>query len=278
MAEPNKRGAHPAPLVTGGGVAISLVFFTAHIIALLAGKIESVVALALIGPMIVAAIGFCDDLRPLNVLLRSVGYVLAGSWAIYWIGFPDVPVGSAEIDLGWIGFIFGVVSLVWMQNLYNFMDGIDGLAISEAVFVCASVVLLSMGPNIDSSWDVVLLILLGSSLGFLSLNLPDAKLFMGDAGSAFLGMTLGVLVLANTSVSLWAWLILLAYFITDASLTVLVRLFRGEKIYIAHSLHAYQHLNRRIGKRETLIAIILANILWLLPLAFFANNWPEHGL
>jgi len=265
------------PVVTGGGIIIALVFSLATGIAFLNGKIDAAVAFALLGPIAVAVIGFCDDLIPLNILLRTSGYVLSASWTMYWIGFPAIPVGSIEIQLGWVGLLFGIVSLVWMQNLYNFMDGIDGLAISQAVFVCTSVILLSSGLEFDHDWELVTLILLGACLGFLSLNLPDAKLFMGDAGSAFLGLLFGVLILANTSVSIWAWLTLLAYFITDASLTITVRLVRGDRIYVAHSLHSYQHLTRRIGKRETLVAIVLTNVVWLLPLAYIANNLPDYG-
>jgi Fuc2NAc and GlcNAc transferase len=100
---------------------------------------------------------------------------------------------------------------------------------------------------------------------------------MGDGGSGFLGLTFGVFVVSETMLPIWSWLILLGWFVTDASLTVLVRLLRRERIHEAHSEHAYQHLNRAVGTRKTLVIVGLCNVLYLLPLAAQAAISKDLG-
>jgi Fuc2NAc and GlcNAc transferase len=119
-------------------------------------------------------------------------------------------------------------------------------------------------------------------LGFLFWNFPPAKIFMGDAGSGFLGMAIGVISLQAAWASpdlFWAWLILLGVFIVDATVTLLRRLLRGEKIYEAHRSHAYQFASRRYGRHlPVTLAVAAINLFWLFPLAASVVLWSIDGV
>jgi Fuc2NAc and GlcNAc transferase len=183
-------------------------------------------------------------------------------------------------DLGWIGQILALVGSAWMINLYNFMDGIDGLAGLEAV--CASglggllMVWVGFGGLAACAFALT-----GASAGFLVWNWPPARIFMGDVGSGFLGFVFGVLVIASVRERpwlLWPWLILLSVFIVDSTLTLMRRLITGARWYEAHCSHAYQHAARRWGSHSKVTLTIAAiNAAWLFPLAWAACVWPAAG-
>jgi Fuc2NAc and GlcNAc transferase len=167
-----------------------------------------------------------------------------------------------------------------MTNLYNFMDGIDGIAGVEAV--CASglggLLLTWAGlGNIAAG----ALALTGASAGFLVWNWPPAKIFMGDVGSGFLGFVFGVLAIASARERpwlLWLWLILLSVFIVDSTVTLMRRFVADERWYDAHCSHAYQHAARRWGSHSKVTLTVAAiNVIWLFPLAMGACVWPVEG-
>jgi len=168
------------------------------------------------------------------------------------------------------------VYLVWLTNLYNFMDGIDGIAVVEAIAVMVSVAaiaLLNTGAVATPAW----IVLSAACLGFLSWNWSPARLFMGDVGSTFLGFMLGGWSLVSPSVPLVCWLILLAVFIGDASVTLLLRLLRREKVFQAHRSHLYQRLAVRwASHRKVCQLMLLVNVCWLFPLAYAASRCAER--
>ena len=269
---PNARSSHALPTPRGGGVAIVLGTALA-LPALWAAEVIAPAQLwALLGAGgVVAVVGFADDHGHIAARWRLLAHFSAAAWALAWLGgLPPVPFLTALQMPGWVGAVFGALYLVWMLNLYNFMDGIDGIAGVEAVCAClggAALYLLSGHPALS----LLPLVLAAAVAGFLCWNFPPAKIFMGDAGSGFLGITLGVLSLQAGGVSpqlFWAWVILLGVFVTDATVTLLRRLLRGEKLYQAHRSHAYQHAARHFGRhRPVTLAVAAINLLWLLPLA-----------
>jgi Fuc2NAc and GlcNAc transferase len=152
------------------------------------------------------------------------------------------------------------------------MDGIDAITGSQTLSVSLPAAYLSwlIIPQ-DPSWAI--LVLLASTVaGFLIWNLPPARLFMGDSGSAFLGIVFGCLVINSLHYSLplfIAWLILLGVYLVDASLTLGRRVLAGEKFYQAHRSHAYQHAATRFNSHgKVSLGIALINLLWLLPIAY----------
>src|SRR5450830_1722451 len=231
---PNARSSHTVPTPRGGGVAIVVVFAAALVLMVwleLIGRDES---LALLGSgLLVAVIGFMDDHGHIAARWRLLGHFSAAVWALFWLGgIPPLTIMGVVFDMGWIGVLLSLFYLVWMLNLYNFMDGIDGLASVEAIAVClsASLIYWIAGHTILAIAPMVLAM---AVLGFLVWNFPPAKIFMGDAGSGFLGIVLAVMSLYaawTNPLFLWAWLILLGVFIVDASFTLIRRLLRGDKV------------------------------------------------
>ena len=279
MQTPNERSSHHAPTPGGGGIGI------------VAGGLVAAVPLALAVPypvvsvtglsIVVAAIGFIDDRRHIPAPLRLIAQlVLAG--ILVWVlpretlarelGLP-LPVLLASILL--------VVAAVYWINLFNFMDGIDGLAGMQAIFMLLAGALLMIEGRTDAFLLWWMFGVSAAVFGFLVLNWPPAKIFMGDAGSTWLGFVIaaiGAYTIALGWMNLWQWLILGALFLADATVTILRRLARGENPLRAHRLHAYQHLSRRWGNHLPVTLVFLAvNVVVLLPMAWVAGRLSGFG-
>lgn len=270
---PNSRSSHTVPTPRGGGVAIVVAFVVALCISIPLQFGVSTFIIGMLGAgVLTAVIGFMDDHGHIPARWRLLGHFLAGAWAMYWMGgLAPLEIMGFSIDLHWFGYVLGLFFLVWMLNLYNFMDGIDGLAGAEAVQVCLSACFLYLISEYNSLiWQP--LVLAAAAFGFLFWNLPPARIFMGDAGSGFLGVVLGIFALQAAWTHpdlLWAWLILLGVFIVDATVTLLRRFIRGEKVYEAHRSHAYQFASRSAGRHGPVtFAVCVINAFWLLPCAW----------
>ncbi|WP_458128148.1 MraY family glycosyltransferase [Pseudomonas sp. Z2-11] len=279
---PNSRSSHKIPTPRGGGVSIVVSFLLAlPVIIVQFTSTASLLGIFGAGAL-VAIIGFMDDHGHIAARWRLLGHSIAAMWALYWMGgIAPLDIFGYRVDFQWFGYVLGMFFLVWMLNLYNFMDGIDGLAATESAQVCVSACILYTLSGYDSLvWAPLLLA--SASLGFLVWNFPPAKIFMGDAGSGFLGIVLGVLALQAAWVYppfFWAWLILLGVFIVDATVTLVRRFMRGEKVYEAHRSHAYQFASRQAGRHAPVTLTVFAiNAFWLLPLAWFVVALDLDGL
>lgn len=269
---PNTRSSHSAPTPRGGGVSIVLTVLFSLFFLFEQALLPAKAFLAMSGAGgVVALIGFIDDHGHIAARWRLLGHALAGGWAVYWLGgLPALQLFGFVLDLEWFGVIVASFYLVWMLNLYNFMDGIDGIASVEAITVCLGACLLYWLAGFSHLiWSPMLLV--ASVAGFLFWNFPPARIFMGDAGSGFLGVMLGVLSLqaawASTAL-LWGWIILLGVFVVDATFTLMRRLLRGDRVYEAHRSHAYQFASRRFGRHlPVTLAVGAINLIWLLPIA-----------
>jgi len=240
---PNERSLHSVPTPRGGGVAIVVVVVAS--LALLAawGVVEARLALALGGGgALVAGVGWLDDRHGVTPRARFAVQVLAAAWAIGWLGgMPELTVGARAVHLGAAGAILAALGIVWLTNLYNFMDGIDGIAATEAIVVGLGGALLVAG--VSPPLTLISALVAAAAAGFLVWNRPPARLFMGDVGSGFLGFLFGGLALASErarALPAILWLILLGPFFVDATVTLLRRLARGDRWYEAHRSHAYQ--------------------------------------
>lgn len=223
------------------------------------------------GGGVVATVGFIDDHSPIAARWRLLTHFMAAAAGLIGLGgAPALQVFGSTFELGWVGRGLAVFFLVWLLNLYNFMDGIDGIAGTEAVTVSLSGALLYMLLGHPEA-ALLPILLAAASAGFLFWNFPPARIFMGDAGSGYLGLILGFLVLQAAFLEpqlLWAWLILLGVFVVDATLTLGRRLGRGEKVYEAHRSHAYQHASRHYGRHlPVTLGVAVINVCWLLPIA-----------
>jgi Fuc2NAc and GlcNAc transferase len=283
MDIPNQRSSHSIPTPRGGGVAIVGSFICALSYLFLGDFVSWQVFLGLgLSCCAIAVIGFLDDHGHIPARWRLLGHFCAAACGLYFLGgLPPIVVLDWTVNLGVVGNILAAFFLVWMLNLYNFMDGIDGLASIEAVTTCFGGVLIYYLIGAETSVFLPL-ILGGAVIGFLVWNFPPARIFMGDAGSGFLGITLGFFALQAAYVApqlLWSWLILLGVFVVDATVTLLRRLLRGEKVYEAHRSHAYQFASRHFGKHlPVTLAVLVINVLWLLPIAIWVGVGGFDGV
>jgi UDP-N-acetylmuramyl pentapeptide phosphotransferase/UDP-N-acetylglucosamine-1-phosphate transferase len=238
---PNPRSSHSHPTPRGGGVVIVAGFFVGLAVWLTTGGILSPRSLGwLIGALLVAGVSLIDDLRPLPALPRLIAHAI-GALLLTLAGVQERdPLLIAALALA---FAFVIV----LTNVYNFMDGIDGLAASQAIIGGSALTAAGIvvnNPLVAISGGL----LAAASTGFLGYNLPPARLFMGDVGSTFLGFSFaGLSLLANIGVGggrlpIEFGLVLFAPFLFDSLITLGRRVARGERWYAAHRSHYYQRL------------------------------------
>jgi len=262
--QPGHRRSHDQPMLRGGGIAIVATMIAALLTALLLDWVNANLLLALTIPLLLVAVpGWKDDHQPLSIRIRLLGQFIAAVLAtVILTGVPSSPADGLLTA-------FMVLGLMWLTNLYNFMDGSHGLAAGEGVFAGLA---FSLAFYSVTDWPGfwASLSIMAACLGFLPLNFPRPRIFMGDVASGPLGLAFGVIglygVLNDSLHPAWP-LLILSLFIVDASLTLLNRIFRRQQWYTAHTEHAYQRLILLgFGHTGTWVAFQLINILILLPL------------
>jgi len=281
LDRPNERSSHQVSTPRGGGVAIVLVSLGGILASTAAGWIAAPVCAAwACGGAIVAIAGYVDDRRGLRASWRFSCHVLAAAILVWTASRLQTSAWLATIlGIGPVGWGIAVLGVVWSINLFNFMDGTDGIAAAQALFFAGGSVVVLALFGADSGGLLAPVILAGSVAGFLTWNWPPARIFMGDVGSGFLGYAVSCLAVfspGGSRTTIWTWVILHGLFFCDATVTLLVRLLRGERVYQAHRQHLYQHLARRWGsRRRVLLAAVATNGLWLLPLVIASEMRPE---
>ena len=277
LDQPNERSSHRRPTPHGGGVPLLLAFVAG---LALTAPWSGAYLLLLVIALLLMLVGVIDDLWHLSVRLRMLLY-LGCSLLLCWSLLPGAGAG-----LGWqsLLLVIPVLAMLWFLNLYNFMDGIDGIAAMQCILACGSAALLAWagGSPGSAAYALFCLLLAAAHIGFLMWNWPPARLFMGDAGSIPTGFLLAGLVLLGAVqgyLNPACWLILLAVFITDASYTLLWRLFTGQAVTQPHRLHAYQRLSRHWQSHLSVDFVLLAiNAVWLFPLAWAVQSKPDYAL
>lgn len=275
---PNERSSHQLPTPHGGGVPLFAAFLLGVCLAA-AGDVSwhANYWLLLVSALLLVAVGVVDDLRGLSVRSRFSLYSLLCVVVTIGLFQPQAQGLGSHYLLA----ILASFALLWMLNLYNFMDGIDGIAALQCIFICSAAALLSWLTAGDSQYALFCLLLGAAHTGFLVWNWPPARMFMGDAGSIPTGFLLGGLALlgsAGGQLSLAVWLILLAAFVTDASYTLVLRMVTGQPFTRPHRLHAYQRLSRHWGGHLPVdMGLLALNSLWLFPLAWTATMWPKFS-
>jgi Fuc2NAc and GlcNAc transferase len=275
---PGERSSHTVPTARGGGLAIAVVTLTGIVAGALLGAIPIRIAVALVpSGLLVAAIGWYDDRRHVSPGVRACLHFLAAGWSVFWLGgLKAITLGGTRVELHGLGAVVATIGVVWCINLYNFMDGIDGLAAVEAVSVglIAATLLWSLGQRGLSL--VVCLVAVGAA-GFLIWNWTPARIFMGDVGSGLLGFLFGAVAVAAENaraVPLPVAMLLLGVFAFDATATLIRRLARGERWYQAHRSHAYQRAVQGGLRHSTVSLAVLATNAGLGALAWFAIRHP----
>ena len=272
LDHPNERSSHATPTPRGGGLAIVAALLSLTVALWADHRISLPLMAAFVGSgALVAALGFADDRWQVPARWRFSGHALAAAWALHWMApIPPVTVFGTAFALGAVGIVVAGCYIVWSINLFNFMDGIDGIASIEAITVTLGGALVWWLAGASASWTLALLSACCVA-GFLGWNYPPARIFMGDSGSGFLGLVVGLLSLwcgAEAPQLFWSWFILFGCFMVDATTTLVRRVRRGEKFHEAHRSHAYQYASRIHGSHKRVsLTFGLINLLWLLPIA-----------
>ena len=283
---PNERSSHSVPTPRGGGVAVVCSYLLALAVLIYSQQLTVHIGLTLIAAgFVIALLGFLDDHGHINSMLRlAVHFLVAIGVVISLGGFSEVTAFNG-LQLGFMANIIAVLFLVWLLNLYNFMDGINGIASVEAITTTVSMAILYAVLNTSLNSDILWL-LAACVFGFLLWNFPKAKIFMGDACSGFLGLILGILALIALKENLalfCAWIICLGVFVVDATYTLIKRVLNGYKMYDAHRSHSYQILSRKLNSHTPVTwGVALINIFWLFPIAYFVVTqdfrYPEIAI
>lgn len=276
--EANVRSSHEGVTPRGAGVVIvalyslGLYFFWDEI----AGDLPSACLVLL--PLALALVGLVDDYMALSSRVRLVLYLLLIAVVVAIVGEPFYFSGLEFLPSLLLPLIIAI-GLLWLINLVNFMDGINGIVGFEALFFLGSAVILDASGILFV--HPLILITSGAIIGFLYWNFPSAKVFMGDVGSIFLGALMGVYIVWSLYMGtglFWSYMILLGVFFVDTTYTLLVRLCSGQHITHPHRSHAYQVLSRKWASHSRVVwSMLLLNFAWLLPLAWLARVSPMYG-
>ena len=247
LDQPNERSLHTQPTPSTGGLAIILALTFASFLIQFIYPSEPIFVNISFSVLLIAGISLLDDWRHVAILQRLGIHFLAAClllWANdFWLTAFVFPYFTWDLPL-WMQIIFSILFVMWMVNLYNFMDGMDGFAGGMAVFGFGTMALLG-GLAGQQLFMLLNLLVVAAVLGFLLFNFPPAKIFMGDLGASTLGFLAAAFILwaeQQQLFSLWIGLLIFSPFIVDATVTLLRRLLRGEKVWLAHKTHYYQRL------------------------------------
>jgi len=276
LDHPNERSNHTIPKPRGGGLAVVPIALVAWI-AVPFPALPPGLAVILSSAAVLALLSWADDLRSLPAALRfAVQAVVVALAAVTSLGTQGLVFQG--LLPGWADTAVAAVLWLWFLNLFNFMDGIDGISGVETVSVGAGLALLAaLGADAPPVWLGATLA--AAAFGFLAWNWPPSRIFLGDVGSVPIGFLLGFLLLALAARGHWAAaLILPAYYLADATITILRRLLRGEKIWQAHSQHFYQQAVRGGRSHAQVSLAVLAANLVLIALAVLSLTMPLPAL
>jgi UDP-N-acetylmuramyl pentapeptide phosphotransferase/UDP-N-acetylglucosamine-1-phosphate transferase len=263
LDHPNPRSLHAAPLPRTGGLAIFGSVLLGIIVSVALGKGEALQTNAILWvlsmALLIGVVSFWDDRAGLSPGLRLGVQALAAAGVVWGAGLTvhTIPVPFiGSLSLGWLAVPVTILFLMWVANLYNFMDGMDGFAGGMTVLGYGFLGFIAWRGD---HYLMTLVLLIGTAAGgFLLYNLPPARIFMGDVGSVPLGFIAAALAVLGTRDGLfdiWVPLLIFSPFIVDATVTLVRRLLRGERIWLAHREHYYQRLVLAgWGHRKTVLA------------------------
>ena len=269
LATVNERSSHTMPTPHGGGIAIALTWFFGLIYLFTCKALEPSLFYALMCGSVLSLVSYMDDLYELSPRVRLLVQAIVSVLGLYALG------GLSRIDFGFwvlenslITNTLAFLGIMWFINLYNFLDGIDGYAGSEAIFLAIAGWLLFGGEHF--------VLLIASVVGFLVWNWHKAKIFMGDVGSTLLGYTVAIFSIyyQNNGVSLFIWVILFGLFWFDATLTLIRRSKNREKLSQAHRKHAYQRLVQSGIPHDHVVFYAMGINLILVILGYSAFSHP----
>jgi len=279
LDHPNERSLHAAPTPRGGGIALIGAILVAWLALIVAGAVAPRLLVVLFAAALLAAISWIDDLRGLSPAIRLLAQFIAVSFGMLAL-MPAAPVFQFRPMPG-LDAAAAALLWLWFVNLFNFMDGIDGLAGSEAAAIGIGLLLFAgVGAGSDPGFAALSGSAAAAALGFLVWNWAPARIFLGDVGSVPCGYLLGFLLLDVARRGYWKIaLILPLYFLADATLTLLRRLLRGERVWQAHRQHFYQRAVQRGLSHAAVVRRVIAADLILIGCGWVSENgWGLAGV
>ncbi len=272
LAHVNARSLHAHPTPIGGGWAV-VPLIAAALALFPPPALETPTRAAAAGIVLLALLSWADDRRHLSAAVRLAAQALLVA-AVLALSPPQMTVFSAHWPL-WADRLLTALCWLWFINLFNFMDGIDGLAGVETLFITSGLLLVGAWLGHGAQTLLPLAVLAGATAGFLWHNWPPAKIFLGDVGSIPLGFVLGWLLIRLAAEGhLAAALLLPGYFLADATITLLRRLLAGEAIWQPHRSHFYQRAALALGGHAPVLWRVMALNAALLALALASLRWP----
>ena len=273
----NHRTLHYLPTPRGGGIVFSLLSILAIFLIFWNWQLTEELLLALVvGGFTATLFGFVDDIKNIRARFKLIIQFSLACWVVCCLYFGELlSLGLTPLYITIPILLF----MVWIINAYNFLDGIDGMAASGSIFISMALALVLFLTDGPIEIIAIFILMASTIIGFILFNWPPATIFMGDAGSVFLGYTFGVLSLftvLNNDISIWVWLTVFGYFFADTMVTQIIRVVLVKKWYLAHRSHAYQNLARITESHlKVTSGVILYNIIWILPLTIWAALQPE---
>lgn len=268
IATVNERSSHSVPTPHGGGIAISITWFIGLFYLFFTNQIEQNFFYALLCGIVISIVSFFDDIYELSPKLRLIIQAIVAIGGLYFLGgFETLTFGIFDIQNSIFTNIFAFFMIIWFINLYNFLDGINGYAGSEAVFLAVAGFILFGGNHF--------LVLAVAILGFLYWNWNKAKIFMGDVGSTLLGYNVAIFTIyyANQEpTNFWIWIILFSVYWFDATLTLIRRKLNKEKLSQAHKKHAYQRLTQARWSHYKVTNYSIGLNILLFTIVYFISN------
>jgi UDP-N-acetylmuramyl pentapeptide phosphotransferase/UDP-N-acetylglucosamine-1-phosphate transferase len=275
IALPGERQSHQHATPTGGGLGLVFsIVMTTFCLELMLSLPDFWWQKVLPGVLLLTIIGWRDDKKPVSSLLRLLIQLAVSVWLI---GFGWWVLSFKEIVF-WSGV---TVAMIWLMNAYNFMDGSNGMAGFQGVFAGIVMALLFQAGG-EPSMALVALVVAAACVGFLPLNFPRARVFMGDVSSVPLGFifaAFAVYGIKTGSMSAILSILVMSVFLVDATLTLLSRAFRGERWYTAHAQHVYQRLIASGWSHSRVLVVYQAiNVVVVLPALVLAKTYPQYAL
>ena len=280
---PEDRSSHTQATPRGGGCAIWIAYSIGLVVLMALDHIEMFTFIGFLGAGSFAMLsGLLDDIAEggIRAETRLIFHAVAVVWAIAWLGgIEEIHIVGFIWKWGYAEQILLGLAMIWIINNTNFMDGLNGLAASETIFVAGMAGLLASASG-DSVSLLLCTMLVATTIGFLPWNIGRAKIFLGDSGAYFLGMMIALLALTSAqtgSISPWCWTILFAVFLSDGTVTLVRRMIHNPSAWkIPHQSHACQHIRHQLDSHgKVTIAVSALNVIVLAPLATVAWRYPQ---
>jgi Fuc2NAc and GlcNAc transferase len=275
IALPGERQSHQRATPTGGGLGLIFsIVITTVCLELMISLPDYWWQNVLPGVVLLTIVGWRDDKFPVSQLLRLLVQLAVSIWLL---GF-----GWWDVSLTDMAFLaVAIVAMVWLMNVYNFMDGSNGMAGFQGVFAGVTMAVLFQMAG-EYTMALIAVVVAAACAGFLPLNFPQARVFMGDVSSVPLGFlfaSFAVYGVQTGSMSLPLSILIMSVFLVDATLTLLSRAFRGERWYTAHAQHVYQRLIAKgWSHSRVLVAYQVINVIWVLPAIVLAKIYPQYAI